>query len=85
MLNIKEKQKIENQLFEDVIEKKALSNIKTEQICFDLSIEEDELSEYFLGLSKENLPLGIKILSYLEKQNKKNNREVENIINNENY
>lgn len=59
---------IGNKIFEDVIEKKIIMDVKTDKICSDLELDEEDVSNYFLGISKQDLPLGLKILNYLEGQ-----------------
>ena len=49
------------------------TKISTKQICKDIKIEDEEIKDYLLGKSKNNLPLGIIILDYLEEQEKQNN------------
>ena len=43
-------------------------SINTYQICIDLNLEEELVSNYFLGKSKDNLFLGVELLNYLEKK-----------------
>jgi len=67
MKDLKEKQLlVGEEIFKEVIEKKVKTNITTNNICTDLNLDEEDVTNYFLGLSKTNLPLGIKILDYLE-------------------
>jgi len=68
-LNAK-KEKLSNDIFRDVIMKKNRINVSTYQICLDLKVEEELVSNYFLGKTKENLVLGIEILNYLEEKEK---------------
>lgn len=62
------KEKLEQDIFRDVILKKNKLNISTYQICVDLNIEEELVADYFLGKSKDNHVLGIALLNYLEKK-----------------
>lgn len=64
----KKRFELSEKLFKDVINMKVKSNVTTNDICIDLNLEEDVVSNYFLGLTKENLYLGIKLLDYLEKK-----------------
>ncbi len=68
-----QQQKVGEQIFNEVIEKKHITKISTKQICKDIKIEDEEIKDYLLGKSKNNLPLGIIILDYLEEQEKQNN------------
>ena len=60
-----------NKIFRDVIEKKVLNNVETSLICKKLNLRHEEVENYFLGISKNNLLLGIKILSFLESKEDK--------------
>lgn len=53
-------------IYEEIILKKHSINTTTNELCKELNLDEDEISNYILGLSKTNLALGIKILDYLE-------------------
>ncbi len=69
MGNLQEEQAIVgDQIFEEVIYRKHLSNITTKKICEDLNIEKRVVNDYLSGASKKNFPLGILILDYLEQQ-----------------
>ncbi len=72
---LKQKDKIGNDIFDEVIIKKNELNISTKQICNNLGIDEDILSDYFLGVTKDNFPLGLRILNYLEEIAEKNNKD----------
>ena len=58
------------QIFNEVIKMKKITGAKTKDICNVLEENEEAVSDYFLGNSKENLPLGIRILDYLEEREK---------------
>ena len=60
-----------NKIFRDVIEKKVLNNVDTSLICKKLNLSYEEVENYFLGISKNNLLLGIKILNFLESKEDK--------------
>lgn len=60
-----------NKIFRDVIEKKVLNNVETSLICKKLNLRQEEVENYFLGISKNNLLLGIKILNFLESKEDK--------------
>lgn len=66
-----------NKIFRSVIEKKALNNVETSLICKKLNLGLEEVENYFLGISKSNLLLGIKILNFLE--SKENKLKVESV------
>lgn len=70
---IEKQNRVGNKIFEDVIEKKIITDIKTNKICSDLNLDEEEVSNYFLGTSKQNLLLGLKILNYLEEHEENKN------------
>ncbi len=72
---LKQKDKIGNDIFDEVIIKKNELNISTKQICNSLGIDEDILSDYFFGVTKDNFPLGLRILNYLEEIAEKNNKD----------
>lgn len=60
-----------NKIFRDVIEKKVLNKVDTSLICKKLNLSYEEVENYFLGISKNNLLLGIKILNFLESKEDK--------------
>lgn len=69
MISLEERKKsIEHKIFKDVIYMKNLSNISTYQICKDLSFDEETITEYILGKSKDDVSLGLQLLNYLEKK-----------------
>ena len=72
---LKQKDKIGNDIFDEVIIKKNELNISTKQICNSLGIDEDILSDYFFGVTKDNFSLGLRILNYLEEIAEKNNKD----------
>ena len=59
-------------IYEDVINLKNEINVSTEQICNDLALDEEVISEYFVGKSKTNLLLGFTLLNYLEEKHNNN-------------
>ncbi len=63
------------EVYEEVIIKKHETNISTKQIIDDLNLDESVVIEYLNGTAKQNLPLGIMILDYLD--NKQQNENVE--------
>lgn len=65
---MKQREHIGNDIYRDVILKKNKLDINTYQICLDLELEEELVSNYFLGKSKDNLFLGVELLNYLEKK-----------------
>jgi hypothetical protein len=65
---VKQSKYIGNDIYRDVILKKNKLSINTYQICVDLNLEEELVSNYFLGKSKDNLFLGVELLNYLEKK-----------------
>ena len=66
MISLEERKKsIEHKIFKDVIYMKNLSNISTYQICKDLSFDEETITEYILGKSKDDVSLGLQLLNYL--------------------
>ena len=65
---IKQREHIGNDIYRDVILKMNKLSINTYQICIDLNLEEELVSNYFLGKSKDNLFLGVELLNYLEKK-----------------
>jgi len=69
LLNSK-KEKVEKNIFRDVILLKEKLGIKTYKICIDLDLEEELVSDYFSGKTKDNLFLGLELLNYLEKKEK---------------
>lgn len=58
------------EVFEKVIEKKVTNDVSASSICKALKLEEEEILNYFLGITKADLELGKKILNYLEKKEK---------------
>ena len=64
LLNSK-KEKVEKNIFRDVILLKEKLGIKTYKICIDLDLEEELVSDYFSGKTKDNLFLGLELLNYL--------------------
>lgn len=72
---LEQKDKIGNDIFDEVIIKKNELNISSKQICTALNIDEDILSDYFIGTAKDNFPLGLRILNYLEEQEEKNKED----------
>lgn len=65
---VKQREHIGNDIYRDVILKMNKLSINTYQICIDLNLEEELVSNYFLGKSKDNLFLGVELLNYLEKK-----------------
>lgn len=69
MNHLEEEQKlVSRNIFKKVIEKKIEMNVNTRDVCKALNIEEDVIFRYFAGEDIFNLPLGIKLLDYLEKR-----------------
>ena len=69
MITLEEKKmNVEHKIFKDVIYMKNLSKIGAYQICKDLNIDEEIFTEYILGNSKDDVSLGLQLLSYLEKK-----------------
>lgn len=66
------KKDVSEKIFNSVITAKANSSITSSKLCADLKIDEEVLSDYFLGHSKHNMALGINILNYLEEETNKN-------------
>lgn len=65
---IKKQELVSRDILKKVVEKKIAMNVKAEDICKGLNIDEDTVFRYFAGEDINNLPLGIKILDYLEQQ-----------------
>lgn len=68
MNHLTEQQKVlSRDIFKKVIEKKIALNVNARDICKTLDIDDEDAFSYFAGEDTLNLPLGIKILDYLEK------------------
>ncbi len=65
---LEQRDAIGNNIFDEVIIKKHDLNITTEELSTNLNIDTSTLTDYFLGVTKNNFPLGLRILNYLEEK-----------------